>query len=71
MLGLLGARLRAATVTGAAPPSLANLGRFPRQQRFETGMNQRRFFPNPGEFPGSLDQLVIYVQRGTHMHQYA
>ena len=34
-------------------------------------MNQRRFFTNPGEFLGSLDQFAIEIQRSAHMHHYA
>ena len=34
-------------------------------------MNQRGFFMNPGEFFGSLDEVIVEIQRGAHMHHYA
>jgi hypothetical protein len=35
------------------------------------GTNERRFLLNSGETSGSLNQLVINDERGSHMYQYA
>jgi len=46
-------------------------GAFHGNQRFEAGSDYRRLFRNAAEPRGFLQQIIVYVERRSHMHLYA
>jgi len=55
----------------SAAQSSKPLSGFARNEGFEPHAYELRFFLNAGELYRAPEELVVDIERGTHMHEYA
>lgn len=55
----------------SAAQSSKSLSGFARNEGLKPQAYELRFFLNAGELPRAPEELIVDIERGTHMHKYA